>query len=544
MKLNKNGKGGKIMEKSRTETENYRISQKDLEKVGKEMYRIIKCAFSLLLALVFGILLVHGGAVAGVKFRSSIEGDPVNLDPAHLHQTDDRVITQQVYEGLVAFDYTAKPPYPIIPVLAKSYEVSKDAKMITFKLHKGVQFHGGYGELTSEDVVFTLQRHREKKVASRARSQLADVERIEALDRYTARIYLRIPSAFSLIENLAWQNAGFILSKKAAAKLGDKIARIPIGTGPYYFDKWAPGEKVVLKKFDKYWGTPARIDEIEFWVVSEETVALGALEKGDLDLVPLTQTGSYERAKSIKGTYIAESLGGARVYLAYLNLKVKPMDDLRVRRALAHALDIKETCSRLGPLVEYFPSPLAPVVTAATDEFWRFEYDLAKAKQLLAEAGYPNGFELRFIYQKYGLLEPIVLELKNSWSKIVDVKLEMIERAIWSKTLRKYEHHVALWSSTKMAPYLFAERYQTGNKRNYSHYANPEVDAAIKKARTAKSEKEARKSWREFQRMVTEDVVNFWVANGKSLAAISSKVKGVVVTPYAGMVDLKKAYIE
>ncbi len=234
-------------------------------------YRVILFIWFMILVLVVPVW------ATGSKLRVCLVKDMINMDPAYLHSTQDRLIGQQVYQGLVTFDVTVEPPFPIIPVLAKSYEVSKDAKTITFKLHTGVQFHHGYGEFTSEAVLFSLQRHLDPKTASRAKAELADVGRIEAVDKYTVRIHLKAPTAFSILGNLAWQNSGFILSKKAAAKLGNKIERMPIGTGPYSFVKSLPGEKVILKKFEKYWRTPAKIDEIEFWIITEETVALGAL---------------------------------------------------------------------------------------------------------------------------------------------------------------------------------------------------------------------------------------------------------------------------
>jgi peptide/nickel transport system substrate-binding protein len=520
---------------------------KEVVERRKKMVKITKIVFIVVFILGLGLLLVHGDTWGGPKLRCSIISDIVSIDPAHLRLAQDRMVGQQVFQGLVTFDLTVDPPYPVIPALAESYEVSKDAKMITFRLKKGVQFHRGYGELTSEDVVFTLQRHLDKKVASRARAQLKDIERVEAPDKYTVKVYMKIPSAYSLIQNLAWQNAGFIMSKKACTKLGDKIPTMPIGTGPYYFDRWEPGEKVVLKKFDKYWRTPARIDEIEFWefwVIPEETVALGALEKGDLDLVPLTQQGSYDRAKAMKGVYIARAKGGgARNYVYYLNHKMKPLGDIRVRKALAHALDLKEIASRITGL-RIFPSPMSPVVFGATDEFWQYEYDLDKARKLLAEAGYPKGFELRLIYNKADLYEPVALEVQQYWNKIVDVKLELIERAVYSKTLRKYKHDVASWGRTRYAPFLYAQCYLTGASVNYSNYSNPKVDEVIKKAQTAMTEEESRKYWREFQKMVTEDVVNLWLGNQEALMAISNKVKDVIVMPSPGVAFLERARIE
>ena len=116
----------------------------------------------------------------------------------------------------------------------------------------------------------------------------------------------------------------------------------------------------------------------------------------------------------MKDISILEAKGGAGIYIYCLNHTVKPTNDISVRRALAHALDIKGVCSRIGPLVRASPSPLARVVFGATDEYWGHDYDLNKAKQLLAEAGYPKGFELQLMYNVSGLYEPITLEVQRS----------------------------------------------------------------------------------------------------------------------------------
>jgi peptide/nickel transport system substrate-binding protein len=519
------------------------LKRKHMDKEG-EMLRGARGVFGVMVFLGL-ILVISLGDATGATFRSPIEGDPINLDPSQLTHTQDRLVAEQVFEGLLSFDYAANPPYPVIPVLAKSYEVSKDAKTITFKLQQGVQFHGGYGEMTSEDVVFTLQRHLDPKVASAAKQELEDVDRIEAPDKYTVKIYLKVSSGLSLLRSLAFQNAGFVLSKKAVTNLEKKIERLPIGTGPFYFDQWSPGEKVILKKFSGYWRTPAKIDAIEFWVIPEEIVALGALEKGDLDLSSMTKLGSYQRAKAMKGIQIVEAKGGARAYTLYINNKIKPTDDLRVRKALAHALDIKGICERIGPQLAPFPSPFSPVVFSATDEFWKYDYNPEKAKQLLAEAGYPKGLELKVMYYNSDLFEPIVMEVQRSFKTAnVELKLEYVEQAIWLKKFREFDAQLGMFSLARYVPYLYAEGYQTGAARNYSKYSNPETDELIKKAKSALTDDEARKYWREFQKKVTDEVVNFWVANGKSLVVIKNNVKGIVVMPTPGLYILKNVSIQ
>ena len=486
------------------------------------------------------ILFTSGGVYsAEKKIRTSIGGDPINFDPAHFSFGQDRLIAQQVLQCLVTFDVDTNPPHPIIPVLAKSYKISDDGKLLTFTLHEGVQFHQGYGEMTSEDVVFSIMRHLDPKVASVAKSQVIDIDKIETPDKYNVKIYLKNSSALTLIQNLAWQNAGFILSKKAYEKLGSKMERMMIGTGPFYFDNWDSGEKVILKKFEKYWRTIPKIDVVEFWIIPEEIVGLGALEKGDLDVAPVSQLGSYERAKNLKNISIKTAKGNVWQYPFIVNFKMKPMDDIRVRRALAHALDVKGICSRIGPLVVPFPSPLAPAVFAATDEFWKYDYNVEKAKKLLTEAGYPNGFELRLIYNKAVLYEPITLEVKNYWDKIVNVKLELVERAVYSQRIKQYNHHVAGWGIARTAPYLYAEWYETGSGRNYGQYSNPKIDEIISNAKNAKNEEEAQMYWRDFQKEATDDLAIYIPAVGGNVQAVSNTVNGLKLYPYTGLLEFE-----
>ena len=484
---------------------------------------------------------IPGLAGAG-KLKVATPGDLINADPAVASTPNDRSVIHQVFDGLFEFDLAGQAPYKPVPRLVEKYEISDDGMKIRLQLRQGIQFHHGYGELTSDDVLFSLKRHLDPKERSRASAQFADVESIEALDKYTVLITLKVPSAISLIRSLAWQSAGFILSRKAKEKLGDKIGTTPIGTGPYYFDRWDAGEKIVLKKFDQYWGTPAKFDSIEFWVVPEETVALGALERGDLDAVPITQAGSLIRAKAIKDIDILAANGNAFHYQIWPQHNNKPMDDIRVRRALAHALDLDGIAERLG--LQKWPSPLPSAVFSATDEFWKYEYDIQKAKQLLAEAGYPNGFELRLIYSKAYLYEELALELANCWKQVVDVKMDVIERAVYYKRLRAGDigQHIAITAVTRFSPFLYSQFFVSGGPRNYGRYANPKLDEAILKAKTATTEEESLKWWREFQRIIIEDLGSYYPGTQKSLAAISKDIGGVVVTPYLALLDLRNAY--
>jgi len=522
------------------------MSFKKASKRRQEMSKLFYGKLSFFLLLTGCLLLVVNLCIPGVaqadKLKVATPGDLINVDPAVASTPNDRSVIHQVFDGLFEFDLAGEAPYKPVPRLVEKYEISADGKNIKLQLRQGVQFHHGYGEMTSDDVLFSLKRHLDPKGRSRAAAQLADVASIEALDKYTVMIALKVPSSISLIRCLAWQSAGFILSRKANDKLGDKTSSTPIGTGPYYFDRWDAGEKIVLKKFEQYWGKPGNFDSIEFWVVPEETVALGALERGDLDAVPVTQAGSLLRAKMIKNIDILAASGNAFHYQIWPQHNNKPMDDIRVRKALAHALDLKGISERLG--VQAWPSPLPSAVFSATDEFWKYEYDIKKAKQLLAEAGYPNGFQLRLIYSKAYLYEELALELANCWKQVVDVKLDVIERAVYYNKLRAGDvgQHIAITAVTRFAPFLYSQFFVSGGPRNYGRYSNPKVDEAMLKAKVATSEEESLKWWREFQRILIEDLGSYYPGTQKSLAAISQDIGGVVVTPYLALMDLRNAY--
>ena len=220
------------------------------------------------------------------------------------------------------------------------------------------------------------------------------------------------------------------------------------------------------------------------------------------------------------------------------------MDDVRVRKALMHAIDLKTLAKRIGPQVMCFPSPFAPTAFSATDEFWKYEYDLTKAKKLLAEAGYPNGFKLKMVYTTGSLYEPVALEVKRFWDQVVDVDLRLVERGIWFKTIKTPSQHVVAFGLARAVPFLFAEACQTGNNRNYGGYSNPKVDEIIENARYSTTEEESKRLWREFQRLVTEDVSHMWAAVGISIVGVKENLKGIVPHPTPGIWLMENAYFE
>lgn len=498
--------------------------------------------------LLVGVLSIGAMCAEMSVLRVRMVADIVNLDPPHLHTAADRLVLQQVVEGLVQFDWRQEAPFPATPRIAKSYEISEDGREITFYINEGIMFHRGYGELTAEDVVFSLKRHMDPAVASKVAPQFAEVAEIEATGPYTVKVSLESPSALTLLQNLAWQAAGMVISKKATEELGDKIERFPIGTGPYYFEEWSPGISVILKRFPDYWGAPdwgfgsPAFDEVHCLIIPEDMLALDALETGEIDIVGLVKKGSVTRAEQIEGISLQAAIGGSWQHHVFFNHKKAPMNDVRVRKALAHALDLKTIADRLGPMQKYYPSPFNEVCFSSSDEFWVYEYNIEKAKELLTEAGYPNGFTMQFIYPKIYMYEDVVLEVARYWSEVgIDVELQVIEYGVYYKTIHEFEHDVCLWSMTRFAPFLYAQAYLSGTPWNHFAYSNPALDELIAVASAEPDEARAKELWRRVQRAIVNDVVGIYPALQVAWAAIADRVEGIIVIPFSTLVDLAAA---
>lgn len=486
--------------------------------------------------------------------RVAHQQDIIDVDPSRVNMSGDRTIIQNVYQGLVEFDYsTNKVPLPLRPVLAEKYETSSDGGAITFTLRKGVQFHHGYGEFTSEDVKFSILRHKDPKTKSNVREMFEIVTAVETPNKYTARVMLNKPYAQTLLGQFAWQD-GYILSKKAAETLGDKLATFPVGTGPWEFDSWTPRKEIVLRKFQNYYDKGPGFDRIVFRIAVEEAVSFAGLEAGDLDVVAISQRGARQIASRIKGVHTLSSAGAMEQQYLYLQMKEsapsykkydKPLTKLKVRQALAHALNYEELNKSLGPDAHFFGSPFSEIVSGATGKYWKYDYDLPKAKQLMKEAGYDKPFDLVVIYYpKVMYFEPMALQLKHYWDevgKLVNVILMPIERANYFAKVRGGEWDVSVWGVARMTPYLYSDFVKTGATRNYVGFSNAEVDALIEKAAGAKSAEEAREAWDGVQRIAVDNLPMIWPAAIIAGAAVRDGISGVIPLPMFDMLDLREA---
>ncbi len=313
----------------------------------------------------------------------------VRLEPPHLDPTAgaaaaiDEVVYANIFEGLTRIDENGA----VKPALAKSWTISDDGKTYIFTLQEGVKFHDGT-DFDAEDVVFSLNRARAPDSVNAQKGLFKAIEKVEAIGKYKVKVTLSTPAG-NFLFNMGWGDAVIVAPESAA---NNKTH--PIGTGPFKFSKWVKGDRIEIVRNENYWGKPVKLTKATFKIIADPSAAYAALMAGDVDGFPffpapenLPQFRADPRFTVAVGSTEGETI-------LSMNNARKPFNDLRVRRAISHAIDRQAIIdgAMFGngtPIGSHF----APHHPAYVDLTGRYPYDPEKAKKLLAEAGYPNGFK-------------------------------------------------------------------------------------------------------------------------------------------------------
>jgi peptide/nickel transport system substrate-binding protein len=285
-----------------------------------------------------------GGGGDGATLRIRMVNDISNLDPAFYPTGSDTQAIYPVMEGLVTYKYGSSET---VNVLADTFEVSSDGLSIEFALKQGIQFHGGYGEVTADDVKFSYERiagMTKPKIDSPYRGDWApQLKEVRVRDKYSGTIVLKEPFA-ALMNSTMPMGSGWVLSQKAVEERGKKYATSPIGTGPYEFVKWTPKQRVVLKRFADYGGAaPAELlgdafAEMQFIPIEDANAADIALETGEVDFGEISPQGVDRFKANDQFTVIDQTT------LNYnwigMNMLHPKLEDIRVRQAIRLAVDV------------------------------------------------------------------------------------------------------------------------------------------------------------------------------------------------------------
>jgi peptide/nickel transport system substrate-binding protein/oligopeptide transport system substrate-binding protein len=465
------------------------------------------------------------GAQFGGVFRRTLGANPVTLDPALVTDIYGRPIVNEVFDGLVQFDANLKP----IPALAEFWEASRDGRTWTFALRQGVKFHNGR-EMTAQDVVYSFTRlldaTKPLPVADLCQhiqgarefreGKAASVQGLQAQGRYTFRMVLEEPLAPRLIV-LGLTNTA-VVPQEEVEKPGGDFGHAPVGTGPFKFVRWQPNQEIVLEANDQYYKGRPFLDAVVFKIIVgaklEQTFAeflKGNLEEtiipsGKLDEVRVNP--QYRQYQHVRKPTLS------LLYLGF-NTRMKPFDDRRVRQAFNYAVN-KEAIVRKIARMGYIPAvgALPPWLLGYDPDLQGYDYDPAKARELLAAAGYPNGTGFPVVQLWSGQqAESTKAELAAYQKYLADigVQVELHFASDWPDFRARLEQGTLpmfrlRWFADVPDPdnVLFPLLHSTSSV-NRMFYRNPRVDQLLEQARQELNQAWRTALYREVERIVLRD---------------------------------------
>jgi peptide/nickel transport system substrate-binding protein len=457
--------------------------------------------------------------------------DAENLDHHFMSTINAASVTHsKIYEGLVGRDKNAE----IVPLLAEEW-MQVDDKTWEFKLRNDVKFHDGTA-FNAEAVKATFDRLLDPNVGSPRAVVFKMVNEVKVVDEYTVQFILKEP--FSPLLSILASHEGGIISPKTIEKYGKEIIQEPNGTGPFAFESWTPGQEIVFSKNNEYWGTKANVDKVVFKVVPEETTRISMLETGEAHIAEPLSVPMMSTVEASKAIEVYRSEGFGTEYIGF-NVQKRPFNDVRVRKAIAHAVEmdaiIKGVYNNVGKKAN---SLLGSKVFGYHEGMEAYEYNLNEAKKLLAEAGFPNGFETSIITmdskERINLAEVLQSQLKGIGIKLNIQVLEygtFVEQANSGNS----EMFIISWrNATGDADYNQYNLFHTssqGGAGNTFFYSNKEVDRLIEAARSEKDETKRLELYALTQEMEMEDAVYIPVRVIENLAAVTKDIDGFAISP-------------
>lgn len=463
---------------------------------------------------------LSGTPVTGGSVVVGMTQDLASLDPHTETDAGTRDVVFNLYEGLV------KPASDgsLVPAVAESYELSDDAKIYTFTLRDSITFHDGT-PVTVEDVKYSIDRCAEIQGESSAFSML---ETVNVKDDKTIEVVLKDGYSEFLPE----------LALAVIPKSNQDPVKNPIGTGPFKFVSYAPGQNLVLAKYDGYWqeGVPS-LDQVEFKVTADMETAFIELQAGTIDILKYLTSA---QAASLNDNFNIVEGSMNLVQGMYLSGSYEPLADVRVRQALCYAVD-RQTInqflfegkshilgSHMIPHMSKYYEPSAETV---------YTYDTAKAKELLSEAGYPDGFDLEItVPSSYSQHVDTAQIIVDQLSQVgVKATIKQVEWSTWLKEVYQggqFQATVIGFDGT-LAPNDWLKKYESTSPKNFMKYSSVEYDKVYNEAFNTVDELKKTELYKQAQMILAEDAAAVYIQDPANLVAVNKKFGGYTFYPTA-----------
>lgn len=456
-----------------------------------------------------------------------------SLDPHQTVAAGTREVLFNIFEGLVKPNSDGE----MIPAVAEKYTLSEDGTTYTFTLREGVKFHNGQ-TVTAEDVVYSINRcaavpeGQEKPLAA----AFSAVKSVEALDEKTVAV------------TIAQRDLEFISYMTAAIIPADYENQdtAPVGTGPFKFVSRTPQQDFVMERFEDYWGAPAWLDKVTYKICENADALVMNLNGGSIDLC--AHLTSAQASQLNQNFQVLEGTMNL-VQAIYLNNQAKPFDNQLVRQALCYAIDRQGIMDMVadghGTAVgsSIYPAFTKYFLPELVD---KYPHDVAKAKELLAQAGYPDGFDMTISvpnnYQPHMDTAEVVAEQLREAG--INVTIQPVEWSTWLDTIyngRQFQATVVGVDAANMTARAMLERFTSDYGKNFINYNNPAYDALFQQAINAQDEATQTDLYKQMETMLADTAANVYIQDLCDLVAMRQDLGGLKFYPIY-VLDLSTVY--
>jgi peptide/nickel transport system substrate-binding protein len=476
--------------------------------------------------------------------------EPESLDPVNMTSAPAATVSEHVVERLIYMEEDGS----LSPMLATSWESNDEGTVWTFKIREGVEFHDGE-PLNAEAVAMNLRRFVNPDVGAAYAFLLGTVEEIEAVSEYELQLTLSEPFA-PILSHLSHSFVGIVSPAQLEGLGPDETFQKPIGTGPYEMEEWSRGESITLTVNEDYWGDQPSIPNARFEFIPESSALIVALETGEIDAMMRVPPQEVERLESASNIEVVRESSVRQIYIG-LNNEREPFNNEQVRRALNYAVDKEEIVNGLFEGYTVADAPIVPAVFGYAEQEV-YEYDPERAQELLAEAGYPDGFEMTLHHPtgRYPLDETVAELIQDQLSEVgIDATLQTRE---WSSYLdftsqppdeAEYDAFQLGWGTVTLdADYglyaLLHSNQWNPNGNNRGFYKNEEVDQLLDEARVTTDQPRREELYAQAIDIIWNEAPWIFLYNQGQINANRTYVEGLIHHPLENLSVWDARFVE
>ncbi len=489
--------------------------------------------------LVLFIAISVFGVNYGGTLNYAIATEAVGLDPNLVTAFASFRILENVYDTLLKYDESMN----IVPGLAESYEIV-DPTTIVFTIRDGVKFHDGT-PLTVDDVAFTFERILDENYGSPAASNFAEVESIKIIGDNKIEFKLKISMMNALLPNFTSGNTAIV--SKAFVESGANMQLVTNGTGPFYISDYKAGNYIELKKNENYYeeGLPY-LDGIKFHIIPEEISRVSAIRNGDVDLASLDEPTSVGM---LAGNYKVFKQPVLNYYLLGINTAAKPLDDPKVRQAISYALNRENIIKMVAFGEGAVTGPMNPTVTAwalPPEDFAIYDTNIEKAKELLAEAGYPNGIEFSITCSAQYSFDKIAQVIQAQLAEAgIKVNIDLVEWGIFIDKWKKvdFDSFVSLNGGAVEPDKQFYRTFYSTGSTNKFNFSNEKADELLDAGRETVEYEKRKEIYDEFQNLIVDESPVIFLYCSNNIYAGQKSVEGFKTMSNGSLIFLREVWL-